>query len=153
MSNRPKPEEYAGFYSGYITQVSDEPILDVLENAKENTYSFLSGIDANKENYAYGEGKWTIKEVVGHMIDAERTFAYRALAFARGQEELPGFDENAYVENADFGSRFFKDLVAEFRQVREANMYLFRSFTPEQLMATGLANNNKISVRAILYIV
>ena len=152
MSNKPKPDEYAPFYAGYINLVGDEPILDILDNQKENTYSFFADIDAAKADYAYGEGKWTIKEVLGHLIDAERTFAYRILAFARGQEELPGFDENAYVENADFGSRLLKDLAAEFRQVRASNMYLFRSLTPRQLTATGLANNNKISVRALLYI-
>jgi hypothetical protein len=152
MNNRPTPDEYSSYMAGYISLVNDEPILDILENLKESTYSFFTELDADKGDYAYGEDKWTIKQVVGHMIDAERTFAYRALAFARGQESLPGFDENAYVENADFGSRLFKDLAAELRQVREANMYLFRSFSPQQLMATGLANGNKISVRALLYI-
>src|SRR6201992_760154 len=119
MSNRPKPDEYAAYYRGYINLVGDENILDILENLKETTYSFFTGIDQEKADYAYAEGKWTIKELLGHMIDAERTFAYRILAFSRGQAELPGFDENAYVENADFGSRLFSDLAAEFRQLRE----------------------------------
>jgi uncharacterized damage-inducible protein DinB len=152
MSNRPAPDEYAPYYAGYISKVGDEPILDVLENLKEDTYSFFTNIDGDKADYAYAEGKWTIKEVLGHLIDAERTFAYRALAFARGQAELPGFDENVYVENANFDSRLLKDLAAEFRQVREANMYLFRSFSPGQLRSTGIASNNRVSVRAILYI-
>ena len=152
MSNKPQPEEYAGFYAGYINLVGDEPVLDTLENLKESTYTFLDSIDANKADYAYAEGKWTIKEVVGHLVDAERTFAYRILAFSRGQAELPGFDENVYVEKATFKTRLFKDLAAEFRQLREANLYLYRSLTAEQLMATGIANGNTISVRALLYI-
>jgi uncharacterized damage-inducible protein DinB len=152
MSNKPSPDEFAAYYGKYINLAGDGPILDTLQRLKEDTYSFFNGMDADKADHAYAEGKWTIKEVLGHMIDAERTFAYRALAFARGQEELPGFDENVYVENAHFDTRLLKDLAAEFRQVREANMYLFSSLSPEQLMATGIASNNNVSVRAILYI-
>jgi len=152
MSNRPKPDEYSAFHSGYINLVNDEPILDLLENLKESTYSFFTELPADKADYAYGEGKWTIKELLGHMIDTERTFAYRILAFSRGQEELPGFDENTYVENATFGSRLFYDLVNEFRTVRESNMYLFRSLSMEQLAATGIASGKAISVNALLYI-
>ncbi len=152
MSNKPKPDEFAPYYGKYIDLVGDTPVLDKLDQLKEDTYSFFMNIDGNKADYSYAEGKWTIKEVIGHLIDAERTFAYRALAFARGQAELPGFDENAYVETADFGSRLLKDLATEFRQVRDANMYLFRSFTPQQLAAVGIASNNRISVKALLYI-
>ncbi len=152
MNNRPHSDEYAAYYATYINLVGDEPILDILENLKESTYSFFMGIDTDKADYAYAEGKWTIKELLGHLIDAERTFAYRILAFSRGQQELPGFDENAYVENATFSSRLFKDIVEEFRQVRESNMYLFRSLSSQQLNATGIASGNKISVRALLYI-
>jgi len=152
MSNKPKPDEYAAYYSGYINLVGDENILDILENLKETTYSFFTGISQDKADYAYAEGKWTIKELLGHMIDAERTFAYRILAFSRGTAELPGFDENAYVENATYNSRFFKDIVAEFRQVRESNLYLFRSLNAQQFMATGIASGYTVSVRALLYI-
>ena len=152
MNNKPKPDEYSPFYANYISLVGDEPILDILEQLKESTYSFLTGIDPFKADYAYAEGKWTLKEVLGHMIDAERTFAYRILAFSRGQKELPGFDENAYVEHATFGTRLLKDLATELRQVRESNLYLFRSLSSQQLITTGIANGNKISVRALLYI-
>src|ERR1700744_5059678 len=107
MSNRPKPDEYAAYYRGYINLVGDENILDILENLKETTYSFFTGIDQEKADYAYAEGKWTIKELLGHMIDAERTFAYRILAFSRGQAELPVCDKNEYVEKSPYNSRFF----------------------------------------------
>ncbi|MDB5110743.1 MAG: damage-inducible protein DinB [Mucilaginibacter sp.] len=152
MNNKPKPDEFSPFHTNYINLVGNEPILDILEQLKESTYSFLTCIDADKADYAYAEGKWTLKEVLGHMIDAERTFAYRILAFSRGQKELPGFDENAYVENATFGSRRFKDLATEFRLVRESNLYLFRSLSSQQLITTGISDGNKISVRALLYI-
>src|ERR1700744_818472 len=152
-NQRPEPGEYAAFYERYINLVGDEPILDVLQQLKEDTYIFFTELDVTKGDHAYAEGKWTIKEVIGHLIDAERTFAYRAMAFARGQEQLPGFDENAYVENADFNRRLLKDLATEFRQVREANMYLYRSFSPNDLRMVGLSNGNPISVRTLLYLV
>jgi uncharacterized damage-inducible protein DinB len=152
MNNRPKPEEYSPFHNTYISKVGDAPIVDILSELKDSTYSFLSTIPAAKADHAYAEGKWTIKEVIGHMIDAERTFAYRTLAFSRGQKELPGFEEDEYVARSTFNSRTLADLAEEFKLVREANMFLYRSLTPQQLLATGIANGNIISVRALLYI-
>lgn len=152
MNNKPKPDEYAPYCNSYVKLVGDENILDILENLKESTYSFFTGMNQDKADYAYADGKWTIKELLGHMIDAERTFAYRILAFSRGTPELPGFDENAYVENSTYNSRLFLDVVAEFRLVREANMYLFRSLNEQQFVATGIASGFKVSVRALLYI-
>jgi uncharacterized damage-inducible protein DinB len=152
MNNRPTPDEYIPYQATYINMVGNEPILDVLENLQESTYSFFTAIDAEKDDYAYAEGKWTIKEVLGHMIDAERTFAYRVLAFSRGQKELPGFDQDEYVATSTFSSQLFKDLVDEFRLLREANMYLFRSLTSDQLLIKATASGNAISIRALLYI-
>lgn len=149
--NKPQPDEYAAFYGNYINLVNGS-VLEILEHSKESSYQFFSTLNDNQANNAYAEGKWTIKEVLGHMIDAERTFAYRVLCFSRGQEELPGFDENAYVQKATFRSRSIKNLAEEFRLVRESNLYLFHSLTSEQLMITGIANGHKISVRALLYI-
>lgn len=152
MSNRPNPDEYSPFHNNYISKVGDGDIVNILSELKDNTYNFLSTIPVAKADYAYAEGKWTIKEVIGHMIDAERTFAYRTLAFSRGQKELPAFEENEYVEKSTFSSRTITDLIEEFKLVREANLFLFRSLTPQQLLATGIANSNIISVRALLYI-
>ncbi|MEO8885925.1 MAG: DinB family protein [Mucilaginibacter sp.] len=152
MSNQPKPDEFSPFHQNYITKVPDGDIVDTLTRLKDSSYTYLSNIPADKADYAYAEGKWTIKEVVGHMIDAERTFAYRILAFSRGQEELPGFDENTYVELSTSKKRTLTDLVNEFKAVREANLYLYRSLTPEQLLLTGMANGSIISIRALLYI-
>jgi uncharacterized damage-inducible protein DinB len=152
MSNQPNPEEYSPFHNNYISKVGYGDIVAILAELKDSTYSFLSTIPIDKADYAYAEGKWTVKEVIGHMIDAERTFAYRILAFSRGQKELPGFDEDEYVAKSTFNSRTVADLAEEFKLVREANLFLFRSLTPQQLLATGIANSNIISVRALLYI-
>lgn len=152
MSNQPKPDEYSPFHHNYISKLGDGDIVAILSQLKDSTYNFLSTIPAAKADYAYAEGKWTIKEVIGHMIDAERTFAYRILAFSRGQKELPGFEEDEYVALSTFKSRTLADLAEEFKMVREANLFLFRSLTPQQLLATGIANSNIISVRALLYI-
>src|ERR1700761_8734041 len=142
--NKPLPDEYAQFYSGYINMVGDAPILAQLEELKNSSYNFFAGLTDEQGDYAYAEGKWTIKELLGHMIDAERTFAYRILAFSRGQEELPGFDENIYVEKANFNTRLLKDLATEFRQVRAGNMYLFNSLSPQQIAATGIASGKTV---------
>lgn len=151
--NKPKPDEYAAFYGSYINLVGDEPILNTLEQLKDTSYKFFNALNDAQANHSYAEGKWTIKEVLGHMIDAERTFAYRILCFSREQKELPGFDEDAYVQNSTFGSRSIQDLAAEYRATRESNIYLIRSLSPQQLTAIGIANGSKVSVRALVYII
>ena len=126
---------------GYFVFGFSSTIL-IISIKKDSTFDFFSKLTDEQANYAYAEGKWTIKEVVGHLTDAERTFAYRILAFSRGQEELPGFDENTYVEKSNFNSRTLQNLAAEFKTVREANLYMLRALTPEQLAATGIANGS-----------
>jgi len=150
--NRPNTGDYAPFYGKYIALVDNEPVLNTLEKLKNSTYEFFISLTDEQANHAYAEGKWTIKEVAGHLTDAERTFAYRILAFSRGQEELPGFDENTYVELATFNNRTLQDLAAEFKAVREANLYMLRALTEQQLAATGIANGSPIAVSTIIYI-
>jgi uncharacterized damage-inducible protein DinB len=152
MINRPQPDEFAPFQANYINLVGNEPILEILEQLKDDTYKFLTGIPADKADYAYGEDKWTVKEVLGHMIDAERTFAYRFLCFSREEITLPGFDQDVYMLKATFKTRSLADLANEFRVVREANMYLYRSIKDEQQTQKGIASGNPVSVRALLYI-
>ena len=151
MINRPQPDECAPFFAKYINLVGKGPILEILDYLKNNTYNFFMRLAPDKADYAYAEGKWTIKEVLGHMIDAERTFAYRAFCFSRGQKELPGFDENEYVANATFKQRSIEDLANEFKAVRESNLYLFRSISEEQEIKTGISNGHPVSVRALIY--
>jgi uncharacterized damage-inducible protein DinB len=152
MSIRPAAGDYAPFYASYVALVNNEPILDTLENLKTSTYNFFFDLTDEQANYAYAPGKWTIKEVCGHLTDAERTFAYRAFAFSRGTAELPGFDENVYVERANFNDRSLKGLADEFKAVREANLYMLRTLTIEQLNTVGIANGGTIKVSAIPYI-
>ncbi|MFD2147766.1 DinB family protein [Mucilaginibacter antarcticus] len=152
MTTKPADGDYAPFYAKYIALVSDEPILDTLEKLGTSTYNFFVKLTDEQADYAYAEGKWTIKEVCGHLTDAERTFAYRAFAFSRGQGELPGFDENIYVDRSNFKDRSLRDLAAEFKAVREANLYMLRALRDNQFEITGVANGDNIKVNAILYI-
>jgi uncharacterized damage-inducible protein DinB len=150
--HRPTAEDCTPFYGRYIALVNDEPVLDTLENLKTSSYDLFSKLTDEQAAHAYAEGKWTVKEVVGHLIDAERTFAYRVLAFSRGQAELPGFDENTYVARSAFNARTIQDLALEFKTVREANLYMLHALTEDQLTATGIANGSKINVNTIVYI-
>jgi uncharacterized damage-inducible protein DinB len=152
MINRPQPDEYASFYQGYISQLEDGDVLQTLSSLKDSSYNFFMSLSPEKGDYAYADGKWTIKEVLGHLIDAERIFAYRALSFSREETSLPGFDENVYVQKATYSSRSLADIAAEFKTVRESNLFLFRSFSETQLTQKGIANGNPVSVRALVYI-
>jgi hypothetical protein len=142
------------YYNSYIDLVRENDILFTLDEQMNFTYAFLLTIDEKKAHYAYAEGKWTIKEIVGHLIDGERVFAYRATRFARKDKtDLPGFEENDYVANANFTSRSLADLAEELLMIRKSNMYLFNSFTDEMMSRTGTANGGEISVEAILYVI
>jgi hypothetical protein len=151
MINRPQPDEYSAFAARYVDLVGNAPILEILEQQKESTYDFFKGIIPDKGAYAYAEGKWTVKEVLGHMIDTERIFAYRALVFSHEAIELPGFDQDVYMENATFNSRSLEDLANEFKTVRESSLYLFRSLSDGQQTQKGIASGNPVSVRALAY--
>ena len=142
------------YYDSYIDLVRDKDILFTLDEQMNFTYAFLLTISEKKGDYAYAEGKWSIKEVVGHLIDAERVFAYRALRFARKDKtDLPGFEENDYVKNSNYSDRSLAELAEELLMLRKSNMYLFNSFTDEMMEMTGTANGGEISVEALLYII
>jgi len=152
MIDKPQAGEYAPFYNTYVNLV-DGDVVSLLSQLKDSTYQFFTGLPADKAGYAYAEGKWTIKELLVHLIDAERIFAYRMLCFSRGdQNNLPGFDENTYVDNAGFNNRELADLAKEFRTVRTANLFMLQSLSDEQTTLTGMANNYAVSVRALAYI-
>jgi hypothetical protein len=152
MINRPQPDEYSAYAARYVDLVGNGPILDILDHLKESTYNFFVRMDPGKGDYAYQEGKWTVKQVLGHMIDSERVFSFRAFCFSRESTILPGFDQDTYVNNADFNSRSLEDLADEFKYLRESNLYMFRSLSEEQSTQKGIANDNPVSVRALLYI-
>lgn len=153
MINRPQPDEYSAFAARYVDLVGKGPIVEILEYLQQSTYNFFTRLDPEKAAYAYAEGKWTIKQVLGHMADTERVFAYRALVFSREAVELPGFDQDVYMEKATFNTRSLEDLADEFKTVRESSLYLFRSFSEEQQMQKGVASGNPVSVRALAYMI
>src|ERR1700739_4748239 len=142
MINRPQPDEYPPFGEKYVDQVKTTNVLELMEELKDSTYKLFSNISDDVAAKPYAPGKWTIKQVLGHMIDTERTFAYRALVFSRNNIDLPGFDQDIYVNNADFDSRTIKNLAEEFRAVRESNLFLFRSMSEQQLLGKGVASGN-----------
>lgn len=150
---RPADHEYAPHYAGYVARVPDGDIMTLLARQMEETSAFLAGLTETQGNHRYAPGKWSIKEVVGHMADAERVFAYRALRFARGDATpLAPFDENAWVPEAGCDQRTLKDLTEEFRAVRHATIPLVRSLTDETAVRTGTASGRTVSVRALVYI-
>lgn len=152
MINKPQPDEHAPYHGEYISLVGNGPILETLHSQQESVYNFFMSL-ADKADYTYAEGKWTIKEVLGHIIDTERTLAYRVLCFSRQGKELPGFDQDAYVQHATFKTRSLHDLANEYKAVRQANLYLFGSLSQHQQIQKGLASGNPVSVRALVYII
>jgi len=151
---RPQANEHVEYYARYISQVPEGDLIAMLRDQIMETVSLLRGLPPAKGNYAYAPGKWTIKEVIGHLSDAERVFQYRALTFARAPgTALPGFDENAWVPAGNFGVRTLDDLLEEFQIVRAATVQLARHLDEETLKQRGTANGNEISVRALLYII
>ncbi|HVK97437.1 MAG TPA: DinB family protein, partial [Flavisolibacter sp.] len=141
------------FYHKYINLVLDDDLQKALSENTLKLIPTLGAIPADKWNYRYAEGKWTINELVQHMIDTERIFSYRALCFARGEQKpLPGFDENSYAAASNANSRSKDDLIIEFKAVRRSTELLFQSFSEEHINAIGTSNNNPISVNAIGFI-
>jgi uncharacterized damage-inducible protein DinB len=152
--NLPKPDEYAEFYSGYIKQIPHDDIIRLLEDGRDEVQTLLKSIPEDKGNYSYADGKWSIKEVLGHMADVERVHAYRALCFSRGEtKSLPGFEQDDYVKAGNFNKRYLRDLAEELLLIRNANLSLFRSFDEETLMRRGKSNNKDFTVRAMMFII
>jgi hypothetical protein len=150
---RPDASEYAPFYAGYIAGVPDGDLLDTLRTQGRETAALLAGIPAAKHDFAYAPGKWTLKEVIGHIGDAERIFSYRMLRIARGDATpLPGFDENAYVPASGAKDRTLADLAAELGIIRAATLALLEHLPPGAGVRRGTSNNKEISVRALAWI-
>ena len=151
---RPNQGDYSTYYENYIRLIEGDDILRILNEQNKKTQDILNSFSEHKGNYRYADGKWTVKEVVGHLLDTERVFAYRALCIARGEKKsLPGFDQNDYVSQGNFNRRELFDLNYEYRLLRESNLLLFRSFTPEMLKLKGFANESSVTVLAILFII
>lgn len=153
LMNRPQPDEYNAYYASYIEKVNDDVLLE-LERQLDNFTIFLKSIPPDKYQYAYTAGKWTLQEVLGHILDTERIMAYRLLRFSRNDtSDLAGFDEMHYIQNSSYNHRDFHSLIEEFVQLRKSNLFLFKSLTDKQLSLWGTANRSKVSVRALLFII
>jgi hypothetical protein len=151
---RPGPDEYVPYFGTYVNKVPAGDILEVLEAQRVETQRLLRSLTPAQALHRYAPGKWSIKEVVGHVADAERVFAYRALRFARGDETpLASFDENKWMPFCNFDARSMSDLADELDLVRRATLALFRSFDGPAIGRRGLANGNGVSVRAVAYII
>ena len=127
-------KEYAEYFFPYISVLGDITLIDELEISLHEFIRFVQNIPMDKFDFRYAEGKWTIKEIIQHVIDTERIFAYRALRISRNdQTPLPGFDENNYVNNTDANNRNLQDLLTELSAVRHSNLFVFKSFSNEHL--------------------
>ena len=154
MITKPNSNEYAPFYKGYVEQVGEDDVLKKLISNRKKTYDFFLSLPPEKVDFAYAEGKWSVKEVLGHMIDTERIMSYRLLCFARADyHALPGFNENFYASRANSKKRTLEDLADEFSDLRKANLYLYQNLEDEQLQRKGTASNAIVSVKALLYII
>ena len=154
MMTRPDPSECAPYYNGYISEVGEGDIIEILRNQLVETTDLLRGVSEETGVYRYQPDKWSVKEVIGHLIDAERVFAYRALCFARNDKNpLPSMEQDDYVKFSNFDSRFLRDLLEEFRHVRLSSILLFESFDDEVLMRKGTASGFEFTVRTFPYII
>ncbi|HEY0324317.1 MAG TPA: DinB family protein [Pyrinomonadaceae bacterium] len=152
-NNYPEATEYAPYYGRYVSLVPEGDILATLSEQMDSTLGLLRGVDEEKAGYRYAPDKWSIKELVGHLIDGERIFAYRALRFARNdQTELPGFEQDDYVRYASFDACPFDELVREFEFVRKANLLMLRHLDDEAWQRRGVASGGEVSVRALAFI-
>jgi hypothetical protein len=149
---RPASEDAAPAHQAYIALVPEEDVLSAMEVQSSATQRILASVDEAKASYRYAPGKWSIKELVGHLGDAERVLGYRALAVARGETRpLPGFDEDVYVRNAGFGAWKIGDLAEQYALVRRATIVFFCNLPEAAWERRGLANDHAVTTRALAY--
>lgn len=150
---RPDRSEYVDYYHLYVSRVPDGDILKTLLAQRDEFVSRLQSIPEDRGDYRYAEGKWTVKELIGHLLDTERVLGFRALAFARGDRTpLPGFAQDDYVAGGNFADRAIADLAAEFESMRTSHLVLFRSFDDEIWLRRGTASGYEFTTRAVAWI-
>ena len=153
MTSKPTATEYAPFFSGYVSLVPEDNVLAVLENQLADAARFAAGVSPERERFRYASDKWSIREVFGHLIDAERVFGYRAFCVSRGEKaSLPRFDENAYVEQTSYDRQPLADLLSEFTAVRKGNLAFLCQLDEQDWLRLGTASDNQVSVRALAFI-
>ena len=153
MTTRPPETEFAPYYLRYVSLVPEEEVLAALEGQLAEVASAFAAVAPEREIYRYAPGKWSIREMLGHMIDAERVFGYRAFCISRGEAApLPRFDENSYVAESTYNDATLADLVAEFTSTRRSNQAFLSALTEGAWQRIGTASNNPVSVRALAFI-
>jgi len=154
MTRRPESTEYAPYYGKYVMLVPDGDLAATLSRQVHATLGLLSPLSEQRAGFSYAPGKWSIKEVVGHLIDSERVFAYRALRIGRDDKTpLPGFEQDDYVASANFNERTLSSLLEEFTAVRQATVQLFKNFEEKEWQRRGTANGQEITPLSLGYIV
>jgi hypothetical protein len=153
MNERPSEKEYASFYSGYVSLVPENDALSVLRRQIAEIREVSSSVSPDRESHRYAPGKWSIRELFGHLADAERVFGYRAFCISRGEEaSLPGFDEKSYVANSGYEGRPLPELTADLVGARESNLRFLESLDEKAWHRSGIANGAGVSVRALGFI-
>jgi hypothetical protein len=151
---RPEDSEYASHYRGYVEKAPDVDVLSFLEEQRESLSRLIDVVGEARGDLRYAPGKWSVKELLGHIADTERVFAYRALVFARSDAAtLPGFDQDAWARHAPFAGLSLGEVTAEVEAVRRASILQFRGLAPEAWDRAGVANNNRITVRAAAFVI
>jgi hypothetical protein len=151
---RPAVTDYAPFYARYIANVVEDDVLTALEGQSAETQRLFARLDDQRASYRYEDGKWSVKELLGHVTDTERVMAYRALSFARGETAaLPGFDENLYAANGGFDSWTVGDLAEQYALVRRSSILLFRNLPDGAWEKRGIASDSPVSVLALASII
>ncbi|MFZ0598507.1 MAG: DinB family protein [Flavobacterium sp.] len=146
--------EYSGPFANYVSEAGEVNLIEELEISLHDFIRFVQNIPLDKFDYRYAEGKWTIKEIIQHLIDCERIFAYRALRFSRNDKTaLPGFEENDYVDNTEADKRGIQDLLTELSAVRHSTLLFYKSLSDEQLKRTGTASTHQISAGALGFVI
>ena len=145
--------EYSGYFGTYIQEVGDGKLFEELEISQHDFIRFVQNIPMDKFDYRYAAGKWTIKDIIQHIMDSERIFVYRALRFSRNdQTPLPSFEEDDYAHNTNANGRSIQDLLTEFSALRHSTLLFYKSLSEEQLKRIGIASGNQISVRALGFV-
>ncbi|MCS7054265.1 MAG: DinB family protein [Ignavibacterium sp.] len=151
---KPQKGDYPEYAQKYLDLVDDDDIISLLEKTNDELNILLDNIPEEKGDYYYSEGKWTLKQVIGHLLDTDRIFAYRLLAIARGENQpLPSFDQDLYVVNGKFNSRTLRDLIDEYKLLRESNLALIKSLEKSHYQNRGIAAGNSVTVLGIMFMI
>jgi hypothetical protein len=152
--SKPEASEFGSYYDQYVAQVQGDDIVSILKAQADAVLGLLASISEEQSTHRYAPDKWSIRELVGHLIDTERVFVYRAFRFSRNDETpLHGYDHDKYIQVANYDARFLRDIAGELNTVRAATLAFFNGLSDEMLLRRGVANNNPFSVRAMAWII